>query len=171
MDKISQLVDDILAKTDLTSIPVQVTSIAKYYGFQVLEMPLEENCSGMIMVDDEHGIKGLDTNKAIVVNSKDMNQRKRFTVAHELGHYLLEGQEKVCFGHRDIGDYSARERDANHFASELLMPESKIRGFIKEYEDSIWGDIPGSFYIDSVSNHFNVSKSAAKVRLEKLKLI
>lgn len=167
---IREKVDSILQNTDLNSIPISVTSIAKYYGFKVFEMELGSNCSGMIMVKDTI-IEGLNTNKAIIVNSNDSDQRKRFTVAHELGHYFLEGESKTCFGHRDVGDYSPRERDANSFASELLMPKTKVENFVKEYKDSVWGDIPDSFIIDAVASNFHVSRSAANVRLEKLNII
>lgn len=60
--------------------------------------------------------------------------RRRFTVAHECGHWVLHvlgGQAGFCCRPQDVADVSAerkrdlarQEREANVFASELLMPE------------------------------------------------
>lgn len=170
-DRYTERIDRILEETDLNSIPVPITSIAKYYKFKVLEMPLDENCSGLIMVDDANGIKNLNTNRVIIVNSNDSNNRKRFTVAHELGHYFLENDGQTCFGHRDIGDYSPREREANTFASEILMPKNRLTKFVDELKKSVWGNLPSSLLVSMISSNFNVSESAAEVRLSKLGLI
>ena len=58
--------------------------------------------------------------------------RRRFTVAHEIGHHLLhsDGAAVLCRP-ADVetahGDERAREREANRFAAELLMPEPMVR--------------------------------------------
>jgi predicted transcriptional regulator len=58
--------------------------------------------------------------------------RRRFTVAHEIGHHLLhaDGAAVLCRP-ADVeaarGDERAREREANRFAAELLMPEQLVR--------------------------------------------
>jgi hypothetical protein len=58
--------------------------------------------------------------------------RRRFTVAHEVGHHLLhsDGATVLCRP-ADVeaaqGDERARERAANRFAAELLMPEALVR--------------------------------------------
>jgi hypothetical protein len=58
--------------------------------------------------------------------------RRRFTVAHEVGHHLLhsDGAAVLCRP-ADVettrGDLRAREREANRFAAELLMPEAMVR--------------------------------------------
>jgi hypothetical protein len=58
--------------------------------------------------------------------------RRRFTVAHEVGHHLLhsDGAAVLCRP-ADVetaaGDERAREREANRFAAELLMPEPLVR--------------------------------------------
>jgi IrrE N-terminal-like domain len=58
--------------------------------------------------------------------------RRRFTVAHEVGHHLLhsDGAAVLCRP-SDVetaqGDVRVREREANRFAAELLMPEAMVR--------------------------------------------
>ena len=62
--------------------------------------------------------------------------RRRFTIAHEIGHHLLhsDGATVMCRP-IDVGQADdtnrAREREANRFAAELLMPEALLR----EYAD------------------------------------
>lgn len=161
---IRQKVDSILQETDLDVAPISIISIAKFYGFSVYEMDLGDQVSGLIMVDEKK-IKGYDSSRIIVVNSKHSVGRRRFTIAHELGHYFLDDCPTKCYAHRDNGDYSPKERDANSFASMLLMPEDEIKRFAKHY---FGDDDEMSYYI---AQKFNVSQSAAEVRLKKLELI
>jgi hypothetical protein len=61
--------------------------------------------------------------------------RARFTVAHELGHYFIDEHRRVlesgaAGGHRSLCDYESRnpaEREADHFAANLLLPERRFR--------------------------------------------
>ena len=77
-------------------------------------------------------------------------------MGHELGHYALhrnlgkDFEDKVLF--RD-GDTNSREWEANQFAAELLMPKTEFRAFLRQ-----------SNCIDEVSDHFQVSALAIKVR-------
>ena len=59
--------------------------------------------------------------------------RKNFTIAHEIGHYILPGHEKcdeVCLD-TDVGNWSDAgkqlEREADEFAAELLIPTAYAR--------------------------------------------
>jgi Zn-dependent peptidase ImmA (M78 family)/DNA-binding XRE family transcriptional regulator len=49
--------------------------------------------------------------------------RIRYTIAHELGHYVMRHHERSI-------DEEAREREANLFANELLMPAARIRRYL-----------------------------------------
>ncbi|HEY2868495.1 MAG TPA: ImmA/IrrE family metallo-endopeptidase, partial [Gaiellales bacterium] len=68
----------------------------------------------------------------IWVRRDEPGPRRRFTVAHEVGHHLLhsDGAAVLCRP-SDVetaqGDVRAREREANRFAAELLMPEPMVR--------------------------------------------
>jgi IrrE N-terminal-like domain len=68
----------------------------------------------------------------IWVRRDEPERRRRFTVAHEVGHHLLhsDGAAVLCRP-SDVetaqGDLRAREREANRFAAELLMPEQMVR--------------------------------------------
>jgi len=67
-----------------------------------------------------------DTNYPIIVLNKNMpNYRKRFTIAHELGHQIMHLPHRYSFEmyERISQDPSALEKEADTFASEFLMPE------------------------------------------------
>lgn len=67
------------------------------------------------------------------------NGRHRFTIAHELGHYILHRNGvKMCriSGNERIAAYLDPEWQANTFASAILMPKHLIRG-LTSYEISI----------------------------------
>ncbi len=79
----------------------------------------------------------------IVVNAKSSARRRRYTVAHELGHFLNEGHrptstfgflcsdEDLSYPHGD--DPAVRqEREANVFAIEVLTPRPALRTYLSE---------------------------------------
>jgi Zn-dependent peptidase ImmA (M78 family) len=103
-------------------LPVPVEAIAgDLLGLHVEEAALD--CSGLLA----------PTERRIVVNAGEPHPRRRFTLAHELGHWVCQ----VLQGHRaplycravDVSQAADRqlEREANVFAAELLMPEPAVR--------------------------------------------
>lgn len=89
----------------------------------------------------------------------------RFTVAHELGHYFLPGHADHLFSGRD-GLHKSRsgfisgdryERQADHFASALLMPESRFRREINSAGQ-------GFSAIEYLANLFQTSLTATAIR-------
>lgn len=87
-------------------------------GFIIIELELTEKFDGVSIRTDEG-------NPVIIINKNFSNDRKRFTLAHELGHMLMH-----VLGDFPIPDYrdqKEREKEANRFASEFLMPEEAIR--------------------------------------------
>lgn len=72
-----------------------------------------EDFDGVSLVSD----KG---NHIIVVNKNMPNDRIRFSLAHELGHLIMHNSMFVVLEARD------KEKEANQFAAEFLMPEREI---------------------------------------------
>ena len=60
------------------------------------------------------------------------NPRDRFTLCHELGHFLLHTPERVSFARGDVPAYMDAEWQANTFAAELMAPYELIRGMTIE---------------------------------------
>lgn len=103
---------------------------------------------------------------SIKLHPLSTEERRRFTLAHELGHYFLHSQqgEKKLKAFR-LGT-SLAEREANYFAAELLMPEQMFREDFKSIKD-----LEGDERIAKIAKMYHVSFSAASVRLSALGLI
>jgi Zn-dependent peptidase ImmA (M78 family) len=109
-----------------SSRPVDVELIAKKLGAEIVYKPLEAELCGMIFNDGKNVVIG--------INESHPPARKRFTLAHEIGHlvmhsHILNGvhvdktfrQKLYRDGRSKIGE-DRIEIDANKFAAELLMP-------------------------------------------------
>lgn len=94
----------------------------------------------------------------IWLREEDPPVRRRFTVFHELGHYLLHPGVYFCFAKSQ--QEQQVEREANRFASEMLMPEEWLRRHVGDY-----GNRP-----DVLARMYAVSILAMKVRLQELGL-
>jgi hypothetical protein len=113
------------------------------FGGEELPVPVEsiaEDLLGLsINEDEELPVSGmlLPAERQIWVNAREAQEspgRRRFTVAHEVGHWVcqcLEGRTAPVYCRaEEIGvdpEAKAVEREANVFAAELLMPEPAIR--------------------------------------------
>lgn len=98
--------------------------------------------------------------------------RKRFTLAHELGHYfidehrlaLLSGRTPAhCSVHGGPPSINPIEREANHFASTLLVPPSRLEAFCGTAT-------PGLALALKIKERFEVSITSAALRVVNLNL-
>ncbi len=163
---------------EITEYPVKIVDLCKKKGLRVFEQYLPEKVSGFIVylpendTSDDIGRNFKDTygtTRFIVVNLTDGPGRRRFTVAHELAHFILHKDDsEEIYAHRDAGIYNAKESEANLFASNILMPEALVKKELKIFDDEYWGTALFSDKVDHISKKFAVTRSAAKVRLEQL---
>lgn len=89
--------------------------------------------------------------------------RKRFTIAHELGHYILPGHgelDSVCKS-RDIESWGRgvpdQEVDANRFAAELLIPSTQVASLLRQESATV-------VVAKKISANFQTSLTAAAVK-------
>jgi Zn-dependent peptidase ImmA (M78 family) len=94
----------------------------------------------------------------IWLNDADGRRRKRFTLAHELGHLLLHGEEGRGMFRDATFAGTKLEREANEFAAELLMPASILRKYGAMAE----------FDLGRLAKALDVSEEALQVRLSVL---
>ena len=110
----------------------------------------------------------------ISYNPNITETRKRFSIAHEIGHMLLHAPKTedglfACDGvfYRDSSrEYASPEQEweSNEFAAALLMPR-------KEFVDFCYGNaVDGGIEVRAVADNFNVSIQAADVRGSSLNL-
>lgn len=169
--EIMRRAEDFCEEHGVTEYPVKIVELCGKYGLDVYEEYMPEGVSGLIVYQDENFSK-FPTGKLIVANLRDSAKRRRFTIAHELAHFVLHRKDdEALYAHRDAGQNSPAEREANIFASCVLMPASLVRGAIDDLNTSLWGGATDSEKIYHVANEFAVSADAARVRLWKLGLI
>lgn len=146
--------------------PVKVDELAVEYSRQCFaDSPIDK-----VQGEDLDGFDGLlKANKArskwlILYNSATPSEgRKRFTIAHEFGHYILHRHQQDLFecGDDDIetGDNNDRdiEAEADLFASTLLMP-------LDDFRRQVDGQ-PISFdLLGHCADRYGVSLTAAALR-------
>jgi len=143
-------------------IPVPIESIAEdLLGLRIEEDDLGE-CSG-ILIPAKRLIK---VNASEARSGDTPTRRHRFTIAHELGHWICHarGMEEAPTYCRsaDLAQDADRalEREANVFGAELLMPETAVR--------DAWAVFPDH---DELARRFGVSALAARWRLYSFGLV
>jgi Zn-dependent peptidase ImmA (M78 family)/transcriptional regulator with XRE-family HTH domain len=150
----------LLDASGISTLPVPMEELVRGCGVQILSWAFED-VDGLIVE--------LSTGPVIWVNHLQAETRQRFTLAHELGHYLLRHIDKfyidfggelspaVTGGHPKY-DWRA-ERAANDFAANLLMPASTVRAEHTLNRDS-----------KLLAKKFRVSPAAMRYRLNSLGL-
>jgi Zn-dependent peptidase ImmA (M78 family) len=158
----------LLTKYDVTEPPVLVDDIAIDEGLQVVYHELEDDVSGLLVREDDAAI--------IAVNVKHHANRQRFTIAHELGHYMLHREEPAVFvddllvhfrSDRAAHEFDPRESEANHFAASLLLP----RAFLRDDLHDTPVDISDDRQVRALARKYQVSAQALTIRLVSLNLI
>jgi Zn-dependent peptidase ImmA (M78 family) len=108
----------------------EINSVLEKNGIIIVEMEDDANFfDGVSFITDEGY-------PVIVINSRFSNDRKRFTVAHELGHIIMHLSESFIFP-----DYRNKEDEANRFASEFLMPSDVIENSLRNLNISHLGEL------------------------------
>jgi Zn-dependent peptidase ImmA (M78 family) len=145
-------------------LPVEPQRIAKALGLKYYVADLGLELSGMLVRPANHDAQ-------IHVNRDDSDARRRFSCAHELGHYVLQSPEEGLptdegGGHVFFrGPLSAMGSDdaevwANKFAAALLMPRDLVQDIREERTE-----------IAALAAKFSVSVEAMRFRLQALCLV
>ncbi len=161
--------EQLVASLGLSEPPIDVNSIARALGLRVVEADLGPDASGLLV--SQPG------DVCIVVHEPDHKHRKRFTIAHEIGHFVLRHQfENGGRVHVDRGTIVSyrgprasmgvdpKEIEANQFAASLLMPSAILR---RRAPDRALSDRD----IEDLARAFEVSEQAMTIRLTRLKMI
>ena len=147
--EIDYLADEVVDEANCAGIfPVPIVKIIKQLGFEV------QGISGDDIPNQFSGQVNHEK-KLVLINNRHSSVRKRFTLAHELGHIILHpNQDQIDY--RLFGETSDKETEANRFAATILMP---VEAF-KKISDACAGDLT------SIADYFGVSVAAAMIRDE-----
>ena len=139
--------------------PVKLGALAQDLGVSIKVSSMKPGMSGQISNEDGSYV--------IRVNRHEMRERQRFTIAHELAHYLL---------HREVIDSSpdgivdnvlyrsgkaeSIEFEANRLAADIVMPARQVEEQLGVYGGTVTDDV-----IEILASDFQVSKAAMEIRL------
>ena len=125
---------------------VNVPGIAYSLGIQAILPDPDEGTAGRLTFTDTERI--IYYKDELATRADVLTRRQRFTVAHELGHYLLAVQCEVPLS-KQVNDHGV-ERFCDRFAEALLMPRDWLR--------RNWCDVAPSFReVERVSTLADVS--------------
>lgn len=141
--------------------PLDIYEVAtKLFSMHIREEDLGKSISGFL--------ERIGEQWCIYINKYESSLRKRFTIAHELGHFILHRNQIIAQGASApdqiffrSDDVNSVEQEANNFASELLMPEKDFKCAIQTGDNTL----------EKLSKKFELSTMAVKYRAYKLGII
>jgi Zn-dependent peptidase ImmA (M78 family) len=162
MDSKVMLNIDELVKPYVSDGSVDVAKLASDHNILIYRTS-DTNVSGKIRYD-----KAKKT-FSIGLKADEPATRQRFSIAHELSHYLLHRPTIIkngSMGRPTQTSYTPIERQADSMAGEILMPEYLVREFLEEYSLADKLNQPETIML--VADRFNVSPTMAVQRLREL---
>lgn len=148
-----------IIKRHQSCFPVSVSKVAADLGLIVKRSTLSAGISGEIRESDGQYV--------IKVNRHDSKTRQRFTVAHEIGHFLLH-KDRIGDGIVDDILYRSSlsdslEAQANRIAADILMPADLLNKSLSNASD-----LKNNALYEHVAKEADISSTALKIRLGKI---
>jgi Zn-dependent peptidase ImmA (M78 family) len=161
----------LLQSLNIRSAPVDVNAVAAAIGLKVVYEDFNDDISGLLITRDTTGVIGVHARHPVV--------RQRFTVAHEIGHFVMrhhaqsgehvhidEGWKVSARNERSAKGVDIYEIEANRFAAALLMPDN----FVKAKVGAFRGKPLSEADVLQLAKEFKVSEQAMTLRLRNLQL-
>jgi len=144
----------LLQRAGVSREPVSLRDVVSALNLEVVQTTGEPFLS-------EGALQPLGDGHAIVVRGASSEHRRRFTIAHEIGQFVLHpGRLAPERGGAVNQAWQELEREADQFAAELLMPEGLVREAVVEQGDDA----------SRLADRFDVSRQAMQTRLRRLGL-
>lgn len=156
------IVSKILKADPDLEIPVKIEDLARALDIGEIQTLSTDGFEGGLLTDEVRSFG------AILVREGMHRHRRRFTIGHELGHFLIpthkpiDGGQFLCSA-QDMRRWSAgeqnraarMEKEANEFSAAILIPPPHLRRFLSQWSD------PDLNKMIAVHEHFDVSREAA----------
>ena len=161
---------EILNQFKISKAPIPIEKIALKLNLAVTPTDLGPGISGALVITDGKASIGINPNESKV--------RRRFTIAHELGHYILHKSANNLFVEKrfffrdeesSLGE-EKKEREANDFAAALLMPADLLKIEIDSVNNSTSIENDEDL-VSHLAKLFDVSEMAMTYRLMNLNYI
>lgn len=161
-ERIENITENILKELNINSPKeINLEKIAKHLDIDIKGEDMDFNVSGLFVMKN---------NKSYIrYNNSESVQRQRFTIAHEIGHFILHKEDKPLFIdkmeqvlYRNFDSSTGeikKEREANAFSASLLMPRFLLNQVISKTP------LETENVVGHLANEFNVSEQAMSFRL------
>ncbi len=151
---------------------VDVISIARKQGFEVVKALIKDDADGFIIIQpDEASIMGVETDKLIGINARRPLEWNRFIIAHELGHFCLHYSQEKNNGLFAMREHKKGkdelENDADFFAACLLMPKER---FENTYRNLTKSGLRNDEITIVLKKRFVTTEKMVERRIEELQL-
>lgn len=148
-----------LVSNRLVETPVKLGSLAADLGLEVFKSTLPPGISGLIEPSDT-----ASSGYRIRLNRHENTERQRFTLAHEIAHFLLHRQD-IGAGVVDDTLYRSalsnrKEVEANKLASQLIMPDKNVVEARRRIQHLSLDE-----QVERLSAQFRVSVPAMRIKL------
>lgn len=157
-------------KADSTKARIEASKFINLYTFETPEdIRIEDIAMDQGLIIRETVMRGAEArlvqngeNGIITVNIGGDSRRKRFAIAHEIGHWKMHRENKIAdlCSVQDLmvtNEDGSIETEANIFAAELLMPRKLFQPLCKD-------SLPNLDSIDNLSGEFNTSFTSTAIR-------
>ncbi|EIE01370.1 MULTISPECIES: ImmA/IrrE family metallo-endopeptidase [Leptospira] len=158
-----------LEENNITKYPVNIKKLIKKAGLQLVEMELPGDVSGILEVNGKE--------YTVFVHEKHHEHRQRFTMAHELGHFLIHQPKATHIDRKSFfrspsssEALNYEEIEANRFAASLLMPKEWVIKEINHFASLHGGDLIDNDQdlIEYLADEFDVSYAAMAFRIQNI---
>ena len=175
---IDDAVKVILTKNGVMEPPINVIKIADSMGIKVFSVEFTDpNVKGAIADFKSPMPQFNGEQRIIAVDKKSYATRKIFTIAHEIGHFVMHCGESNDFFERDVYESNEEkknsednrnsiEKDADKFAASLVMPKDMFIDFVENSPYYIIRDKQN--LVQEICKKFIVAEKAAKKRLKEV---
>lgn len=155
-----QLVGEIVRQNPDLPVPVPLEDLARLAGITKMEPLVSEGFEGALIAN------ATKSEGAIFYSGRSPRPRQRFTIGHELGHFLLPWHRQSTF-QCTAEDISSRankdwEVQANQFSAELLMPTLLLKKRLAVLKD------PELAHVLQLKNEFETSSEMTARRVVEL---
>lgn len=165
--------DLLLNDVGVNEAPIDIKKICNYLHLKIVEIDFNnDQVSGLLKLKNKLG------EPVIAVNKDHHKHRQNFTIAHEIGHFVLHNVQEL---HVDVDNVdkmyfrdeksslatNLKEIQANKFAAELLMPTEMLKTDLRNMIAHSKMDNSDSI-IASLADKYEVSKQAMLIRIGSL---
>lgn len=143
-------------------LPILRDILEQEVGLRIFHLKFPQRFSAMYFYD--HTLGG-----CIAVNSDHQEDRRRWSLAHDYGHFLVSRYKPVLYVENAYQRKPESERFVDHFAMYFLMPTSSLSRRFNDIRRAKSKVTPADLCI--LAHYFGVSFEALMGRLEGMKLV